>query len=166
MSGKPAAHELATKSDIERLIDMCLVTPRRSPPPHDEEAERLLVAAARAGYVAEVDPAFFFSDARGAIFDAVRHLTADGFTRLSDPEIIRYLEVAGWAPLRIELELDACRVDPRAVRLEELAGRVREAARRRRALDLLLQAEEQLRGGGAAEAITDLLVRAADEVGS
>lgn len=166
MSGKPMVDELATKADIVAALDALACAPRRPPPPHDLEAEALAVAAARWGYVAAVDPKDFYSDARGAIFGAVRELRSAGLARITDDGIIRLLEVSGWVPIRIRDELEALRIEPRAVRLDEVADRIRSCARRRRALDLVLRAEEQLRGGGDDAAVADLLVRAADEVDS
>lgn len=169
MSGKPDLSELATikhlRDECERVINHCYGVPRRDPPPHDEEAERLICMAARAGYVTEIDPRDFFSDARAAIFDCIRQLRAAGMERIHDDAIVRIAEAMGWAPVRMRDELHAIWDDPRAVRLEELAERVRACARRRRALVLILRAEAQLRGVGDVEQITDLLVRASDALG-
>lgn len=163
-----AAVDPATRNDlreeIDRAITFLIGAPRRLPPPNDEEAERLLCAAARWGYVAEVDPKDFYSDARGVIFTCVRDLRAAGMTRISDDAIVRLAEAYDWSPVRMRDELETIRVEPRAVRLEELAWRVTMAARRRRALDLILRAEAHLRGDGDMDAVVDFLARAADEV--
>lgn len=148
---------------IDTLGDRLLTEERRPIPPCDLDAERNLVSSALWGYVhPELEPEHFFAHTWGEIY-SIAMVYAEHRIRPTYEQLIEAVRAAGAVPEAFIPSLRALLDAPVLTRPAATAERVIRLAAKRRALELLLRAEEQIRAvEGDVDRGIELLVEAAD----